>query len=52
MNQYIIVSWNMPEDAAIMTDTDGNNMIFTGKTEAHGYAGENCAWNYKIIELI
>lgn len=50
--KYIIIAWNMPEDAAIMTDTDGNNMVFTERTVAHEYAGENCAWNYKVIELM
>jgi len=48
---YIIVAWNIPEDAAILTDTDGNNLVFTNEKNADEYARENCAWNWTVIRL-
>jgi len=50
-NMYIIVSWNGAEDAAILTNIDGENETFSTKDNAIEFARENCAWHYKIIEI-
>lgn len=49
---YIIVQWATAADAAIITDSEGNNLEFEFKSTAEDYAKENCAWNWKVIDTL
>ena len=48
---HIILSWCGAEDAAVVTDEDGNNMMFESGEDADTYAQNNCAWYWKVIYM-
>ena len=50
---FVIISYidKTYENLNLVTDIEGNPMVFGSQHTAEKEAKEVCAWNYKIVEL-
>ncbi len=47
---YVLANWIGVEDVAIVTDTDGNTMVFESYQQAYRYGKKECQ-NFKTIRI-
>lgn len=50
---FVIVMWDNIESVGLMLDEAGQAMLFEDTTEekVEQWAEENCAFNYKVMEI-
>ena len=51
MGAYIILNWGDGEIVNVVTDEDGNSMIFNSEEGATIYGGIELNGNWKVVDL-
>ena len=51
MGVYVILNWTDGEIVNVVTDEDGNSMIFNTEEEATIYGGVELNENWKVVDL-